>query len=241
MAVLQDIISCVRPVLYDTGITDFQYATHGGTLFLVVYESRVCALTCAHVFGDFDSETLLVPADQIPEEGAPAVTPQGRYVSVNLQGAAEGSDIQDISVLDFPGQATIEFFKNNPFAISEESAGRSDDGHNLVIFGVLKEKTHIDPPDVVIGYTLLEFVDRGPMNADNVLRIAEGAFDNPEITDITGISGSPVFDRDTGKLCGMVARGKVQDQKAIIYFIDILHILAFLKSSVGGAAGIAYG
>ena len=240
MAVLQDIISCVRPVLYDTGLEDFQYATHGGTLFLVVYEGRVCALTCAHVYGDFDPEKILVPGDQIPEEGASAVTPQGRYVSVNPQGAVEGSDIMDISVLDFPEQATPTFFKNTPFPISEGSAGRSDAGHNLAVFGVLKEKTHIDPPDVVIGYTLLEFVDRGPMNADNCLRVAEGDFDNPAITDITGISGSPVFDQNTGKLCGMVARGKVQDQKSIIYFIDILDILAFLKSSVGGAGGVTY-
>ena len=124
--------------------------------------------------------------------------------------------------------------------MNDENVARTHEGHNLQIFGVLKEKTHIDPPDVVIGYTLLEFVDRGPMNADTVLRVAEGHFENAEITDITGISGSPVFDRTTGKLCGMVARGKVQDQKAIIYYLDIVHILAFLESSIGGAGGIAY-
>jgi hypothetical protein len=49
----------VRPILFYTGIDDFQYATHGGTAFVVSYNGRPYAVTCARVFKDFEEGQLM--------------------------------------------------------------------------------------------------------------------------------------------------------------------------------------
>jgi hypothetical protein len=42
----RDFAASVRPVLFYTDIEEFQYATHGGTAFVVSYKGRPYALTC---------------------------------------------------------------------------------------------------------------------------------------------------------------------------------------------------
>jgi hypothetical protein len=53
LTIRQDFAEAVRPVFFQTEHEEFLYATHGGTLFLVVFNGRVYGVTCAHVFGDF--------------------------------------------------------------------------------------------------------------------------------------------------------------------------------------------
>ncbi|MGA7452190.1 MAG: hypothetical protein WBW73_13195, partial [Rhodoplanes sp.] len=53
LMIRQDFAEAVRPVFFQTESEEFLYATHGGTLFLVVFRGRVYGVTCAHVFGDF--------------------------------------------------------------------------------------------------------------------------------------------------------------------------------------------
>jgi hypothetical protein len=53
LIIRQDFAEVVRPVFFQTEYEEFPYATHGGTLFPVVFRGRVYGVTCTHVFGDF--------------------------------------------------------------------------------------------------------------------------------------------------------------------------------------------
>jgi hypothetical protein len=64
-----DFAASVRPVLLYTEIEEFQYATHGGTAFVVSYKSRSYAVTCRHVFKDFDAGQLTLFGAQFPSKG----------------------------------------------------------------------------------------------------------------------------------------------------------------------------
>jgi hypothetical protein len=99
----------------------------------------------------------------------------------------------------------------------------------LQVAGVLKEKTHIVPPDIIIGYCRLDFFDNGA-TSDPFLRHAIAEFLNPEFESVTGISGSPVFDRTANALCGMVIRGGMDGNKCEMRYADIFDIVRLLES-----------
>ena len=65
----QDFAASVRPILFDTGIDEFQYATHGGSAFAVGYKGRPYAITCRHVFKDFDEGQLTIFGAAFPVKG----------------------------------------------------------------------------------------------------------------------------------------------------------------------------
>ncbi len=61
--------TAVRPILFYTDIEEFQYATHGGTAFVVSYKDRPYAVTCRHVFKDFDEGQLMLFGARFPKKG----------------------------------------------------------------------------------------------------------------------------------------------------------------------------
>jgi hypothetical protein len=239
MASTQSFEPSVRPVFFETGIEEFFYATHGGTLFLVEYLGKPYAITCDHVFKDFEPGRLVVGQDQVPK-GCKAANVKGRYRPADPTGAAVDSDVLDIAILDFFDGITPEFFRGSAFVLNDETAGSSEKGHFLQVYGTLKSQTKIEPPDIAWSFGHMDFHDRGESNADAVLRVGECRWVESTIDNITGISGAPVMDRTTGKLCGMVARGTVENGTAIIHFIDIFDILQFLRSSIVGGGHAHY-
>jgi hypothetical protein len=121
----------------------------------------------------------------------------------------------------------------------------ADSQHALAVHGVLKEKTtiiHADgkPGDIVIGYCQLEYADTTLTTPDAVLREAKAEFAAPAFSSVTGISGSPVYDKTAGALCGMVVRGGMSGTKSNIRFIDMFDIVRFLEGAGSGAPGIDY-
>lgn len=48
LRIRQDIRKSVRPIVFETGYTDWPYATHGGTAFIVRFGRRYWGLTCKH-------------------------------------------------------------------------------------------------------------------------------------------------------------------------------------------------
>ena len=107
-------------------------------------------------------------------------------------GEAEDTDVEDLCVIELEHDTPTDFFKGTEYVISEKSAAQSEIGDKLLVAGVLKEKTRIDPPNFTIGYCRLEFGDAGP-TSDPFLRRATALFDKPEFEAITAISGSPVL------------------------------------------------
>jgi hypothetical protein len=104
----QDFRTAARLVFFDTGDEQWQYATHGGTLFVVLYEGKPYGLTCQHVLKDFDWHQLVVTDQR-----------QGRQVDrLSLvafpsqpRDAATDTDLLDVAVIQFSDNVDAAFFK----------------------------------------------------------------------------------------------------------------------------------
>jgi hypothetical protein len=236
----QDFREAIRPIFFQTDLSEFQYATHGGTLFVVAYAGRVYALTCRHVFKDFEYGRLFVPGRKQAKKGdSPAEIKNVCYPS-SPRAAAIDTDILDLCVIEFADDIDAAFFHGSAYTIHPKTVASSQIGNQLLVAGVLKEKTNIEPPDIVIGYCLLEFHDIGAQSADPVLRKAISLFGKPQFSSIAGISGSPVFDQTANALCGMVIRGGMNGNKCTIYYIDIFDIVRLLEGVRVRATNVDY-
>ena len=88
------------------------------------------------------------------------------------------------------------------YIVEPKTVATSKPGDRLRVFGVLKEKTLIDPPNIGIGYCNLEFCDMGVPGSDPATRTAKAQFLHPGFGSITGISGSAVLNETANALCG---------------------------------------
>lgn len=240
LVVRQDIGDAVRPVFFQTDYEEFLYATHGGTLFLASFRGRVYALTCNHVFKDFPTGRLFVVNKKYAEKGSMPARIEGIRYASNLRDGAVDTDIGDVCLIEFSEENPSDFFGNSPYIIDEKTIATSTIGHELFVAGVLKEKTSIAPPDITIGYCNLQLRDNGPTEHDPILRKASALFRTPEFETVTGISGSPVFDRTAKALCGMVVRGGMSGHSCQILYVDIFDILRLLKAVSTGAKSTYY-
>lgn len=237
----------VRPVFFQTDYEEFLYATDGGTLFLVRFKGRIYGITARHVFtgNGFEPNRLFVTQEKYAKKGTPPAPVTGIYHPSAPHGAAAGTDIGDLCVIEFDEGMADDFFMASPYDMDSLPVGTSDAGHSLAIYGVLKEKTiiiHADEGggDIVIGYCHLEYCDTTTATRDAVLREAKAEFLAPAFSSVIGISGSPIYDKTAGKLCGMVVRGGMNGAKSDIRFIDIFDIKKFLEGISSGATGADY-
>jgi hypothetical protein len=236
----QDLSAAVRPALFQTDFEEFLYATHGGTLFVVSFKGRPYALTCRHIFKDFEFERLFIGADKVAQKGAkPAILKGQCYPSSPRDGAVD-SDVLDLCVIEFAENVDTGFFNGAAYIIDPKTIATSEQGDRLRVFGVLKEKTLIDPPNIDIGYCNLEFCDTGVPGSDPVIRTAKAKFLYPGFGGIVGISGSPVLNETANVLCGMVVRGGMTGSECTMYYIDIMDITALLEGVDRRASNLSY-
>ena len=183
-----DFEDAVRPILFDTGVEEWQYATHGGTAFVVSVRGRPYVLTCRHVFKDFDESQLIVFARKHARKGdKPAPIKEVCYPSSPLAAAID-TDVSDLCLIEFSESVSNEFFHENVYVFDDDTISSSAPGDKLLLCGALKEKTFIDPPDITIGYCRLELTDDGA-TSDPIMRKAAAQYADPEFSDATGISG----------------------------------------------------
>jgi len=240
LIVRQDFGDAIRPVFFQTGHEDYLYATHGGTVFLVAFRGRVYGLTCGHVFQDFEYERMFITDEKQARKGSmPAPIRTLCYPSAPTDGAV-GTDIVDMCVIRFADDIVPDFFKGSAYIIDEKTVATSQIQHELLVAGVLKDKSSIIPPDITIGYCQLQLRDVGASSSDPILRHAIAEFRNPEFDNIVGISGSPVFNQTANALCGMVVRGGMTGNRCNIYYIDIFDIGCFLEGVSEGVASTYY-
>jgi hypothetical protein len=245
-SIRQDFGEAVRPVFFRTEFEECVYATHGGTLFLVVFQGRVYGVTCAHVFGDFPPGQLFVTKHKRAQKDSMPGHIIGVVYPSSPVDSAVGTDVTDLCIIQFSDDTRPDFF-DGAYVIEEGTVATSRPGHILLVAGVLKDNTSIVLPDINIGYCRLRFQDAGPYNADLFLRSAKAVFIDPTFTSITGISGSPVYDQTARALCGMVVRGGMTPGSAApdlrsctIYYLDIFDIVRFLKAASDGAESAYY-
>jgi len=237
----------VRPVFFQTEYEEFLYATDGGTLFLIRFKGKTYALTARHVFtgNGFEPNRLFVTREKFAKKGTPPAPITGLYYPSSPRGAAEGSDISDICLIEFDEDLAPDFFMGSPYDMDAKPVGSSVAGHLLAVYGVLKQMTTIIHPegkqgDIDIGYCQLEYTDTTLTTPDAILREAKAEFAAPAFSSVTGISGSPVYDKTAGALCGMVVRGGMSGKKSSIRFIDMFDIVRFLEGVGSGAPSVDY-
>ncbi|MGO9683602.1 MAG: hypothetical protein ACLPTZ_13620 [Beijerinckiaceae bacterium] len=240
----QDFTKAVRPVFFQTEFEEWLYATDGGTLFIVQLRDKNYALTCGHVFKDFAPGRLFIPSKKYAQKGdMPAPIGGISYPSLPKDGA-EGTDISDICVIEFTDELPPDFFKDSAYVVDETMIATASFGHELLVAGVLKEKTSIVASDIAIGYCNLQLRDMGP-TSDPFLRrafavFAQTLFGRGEFETVTGISGSPVFDRTANALCGVVIRGGMTGPMCHLYYLDASDILRLLRAVYDRAEGAYY-
>jgi Trypsin-like peptidase domain len=236
LVVRQDFRTSVRFVMFDSGMPEWQYATHGGTAFLVVVKGQILGLTCRHVLKDFEWRQLVLTDRKFGQKiaGIRAV-----YYASEPTGEAVESDMLDIVVVQFSIDVGFEFFGDAPYILDQGTIGTATSGDKLFVNGAIKEHSIIDEEKIAPVFCYLEFVDSGS-SSDVTLRQAKAEFNAPKFSSLAGISGSPVFNSTSGRLCGIVTRGNLNGNRASIHYVDIFDVTKLLSAVATGVSGAEY-
>jgi hypothetical protein len=227
-AIQQDFADSVRFVHFQTEIEDFQYATDGGTAFLVNYGGVVYALTCWHVLSGYSVGTLVTTDQKNARKGSRVAQVKGVYRPTPVDDKHTDTALFDVCVVRFIQDVDPDFFGGSAYIIDPNTIAPSQIGHRLLVCGALKEKCSIVPPNIYVGFGELQFGDQGEASFDMTMRHGVALYLNAQFDSITGMSGSPVFDETANALCGMVVRGGINGANCNIYFIDIRYMIRFL-------------
>jgi hypothetical protein len=229
----------VRAVFFQTELDDFQYATSGGTLFIVRFRSRPYAITCKHVLRQFEASALFVARERYAKKGSKPAPVKTLCFPSSPTGGAVDSDVEDLCIIEFEDVLDADWFEGAEYSLDERPFGTSSEGHHVTAFGVLKEKSWIEPPDITFGYCRLDMIDGGS-TSDPLLRVARALFFRPDFKTVTGMSGAPVFDQTSGVLCGMVTRGGMTGDYCELRYVDIFDLTRLLESVSAGAGAASY-
>ena len=129
----------MRPILFYTGIDDFQYATHGGTAFVVSYNSRPYAVTCRPVFKDFEDGQLTFFGAQFLSQGHKSAKVKTIYYASSPTESAANSGVNDFCIIEFDEAVSRDFFRGCDYPLAERTMCSSGALDQLLIFGAVKE------------------------------------------------------------------------------------------------------
>jgi hypothetical protein len=235
----QDFATSVRPILFNTGMDEFQYATHGGSAFVVGYEGRPYAITCRHVFKDFDEGQLTIFGAVSPIKGDKPARVKTVCYPTSPKASAVDTDVTDFCVIEFEDTVTTDFFDGSAYPFDKQNICSSAAWDRLVIFGAVKEKTVIDPPNIQVAFCRLEASDNGP-SADPFMRRGSAQYANLGFSSPAGISGAPTFNITRYGLCGMVCRATLHNGRFDFMYADAFDLFHFVEGVSRRASNIFY-
>jgi hypothetical protein len=235
----QDFATSVRPILFDTGLDQFRYATHGGSAFVVAYKGRPYAITCRHVFQDFDEGQLTIFGAVFPVKGDHPARVKSVCYPNSPKASAVDTDVTDFCVIEFEEAVTPDFFNGSAYPLDEQTICSSVTGDRLMIFGAVKERTLIDPPNIRVEFCRLEASDTGP-SADPFLRRGVAQYVNLGFSNPAGISGAPTFNLTRNGLSGMVLRATLQDGRFNFMYADAIDLFRFVVGASQRASNVLY-
>lgn len=233
----QSVTDCIRFVMFETGLEEWPYATHGGTLFVVSLHGEVFGLTCKHVLADFSWSALCVSNRKYGDTIAGLSTIHKPSAPV---GSAVGTDIEDIAVVRFSSDVTEEFFGRTAYVLDNGTYGTSNNDDRLEAHGALKQLSEITSEAIKPVFATLEATDAGAISGDPTLRCAKGRYVGREFDNVAGMSGSPVFNVTQGLLSGMVVRGGYNSGLCTLWYIDVFDIVKVLDAIISGSNSAAY-
>lgn len=228
--------AAARMPFFETGVVGWDYATYGGTVFLVEIEGKPYAITASHVRRDFAWKELCITDEKHGREIAGLKTV---HHASDLVGDAEGTDFGDVTVIEFSDDVTPEFFAHL-YPLNAETTGRAEAGDALIAYGSPKQMSEIDDETIKPVFAALGFVDTGPHAHDPFLRTAEGQWADPVLTSLSGMSGGPIFNTTKDVLSGVMIRGGITGQNAFAKFIDIEDVMRLVGAIHSGKSGMTY-
>jgi hypothetical protein len=237
LIIRQDIANSIRFVFFETGIPEWRYATEGGTAFIINYRGKPYGLTARHVLKGFAWPQLAITDKKIgtKKTGIKAV-----YFPSSPNSNTIETEVLDVLLIEFGPEVGPGHFEDTAYILNTNTVATSQDGHTLLVAGVLKETSEITETELAPQFCQLEFTDNGATKSDPTLRHAISEFANPDFTKITGLSGSPVFDITANALCGMVVRGGMSGNECNLRYVDIFDIMQMIESVHSGKAATNY-
>jgi hypothetical protein len=225
-----------RLALFETDYEEWQYASHGGTVFVVSYENKPYGVTARHIAKDFPWTRLCITNEKTGTQiaGLKALS----YAS-DLRKAARDTDIGDIAVIEFSDDIGVEFFGEDYFPLDTSTVVGSQAGDELTVYGALKEGLSIEDRTIRPTFAKLDFDDDGPRKYDPFLRTCSALWKSVGFSSIVGISGSPVFNNSRQGLAGVMLRGGVdeigQAKGTYLDFDDVVRILMTINAGASSA------
>jgi hypothetical protein len=237
LMIRQNFKESVRFALFSTGVSGWEHASHGGTVFLLNFNGRIFGITCAHVFGDFNWRQLAITEKKFGQKIAAL---KSAFFLSAPQGEAIDSTLLDVAVVEFTEDVSASFFVDPPYIVDPRTVGSGAEGDLLVVNGNLKEKTDLSGDALAPAFTLLQLRDRGAPSSDITLRLAAADWGSSEIQDLAGLSGSPVFNRTKNVLCGMVVRAGLTKPGCKVWYLDFSDLMKVLEAIFQGRTETAY-
>jgi hypothetical protein len=117
IAIRQDFKLSVRFVMFQTDIDECPYVTNGGTLFVVNYRDKIYAVTCRHVVKGFELGQIIITGKICPQRGDRPALVKGSYFFNSPHGAATGSDILDVCIIEFKPEIRQTFLFDPAYII----------------------------------------------------------------------------------------------------------------------------
>lgn len=215
--------------MFETGFDEWPYATHGGTVFVIAFGESLkpFAITCGHVVGDFDAKKLVVTDRKTGNQFA---TIKSLYKASALIENAEGTESLDIIAYDFDDRVNLEYFGNDIYRTDMKTLASSREGDELFVHGNNKEDTVIDEKGITAAYADIFLVDSGSVEHDITQRRAQGKITNDNFSNLSGLSGAPVFNITRNAITGIVVRGGIHNKIARVRYVDILDIYFRIKA-----------
>jgi hypothetical protein len=238
LIIRQDIRDSVRFVMFETGYDGWEYATDGGTAFLVRFRGRFYALTCEHIRGTFDWRQLALTTTKFGNTLA-GVDTVARAHGRNL--SAE-TDISDMAIVELQADMPVTTFEDSAFLLDDATWCVSEPGDKLMICGAQKEHSEIDGETGTIkpSFHVVMADDCGAHSTDPTLRSAAARTSAPIRGGVIGLSGAPVFNLTQHKLAGVMSRGGATGCDIAIHYIDIKHYVRMLEALEEKVESVSY-
>jgi hypothetical protein len=233
----QEFGDSVRFVFFETDYEQWAYATDGGTAFVVNFNGKPYGLTARHVLKGFDWKKLIITERKF---GSKKTGIRAIYYPSSPNAATVDTDILDVVLIEFGREVVSDWFEGSAYVIDSETIGTSQDGDRLFVVGALKETSEISETEIIPQSHRLELTDNGPTKVDPTLRHAIAVFADPAFSQITGLSGSPVFNATSNALCGMVVRGGLNRERCDIRYVDIFDIMRMIEGVHNGQTETNY-
>lgn len=215
----QNLFSATRAVLFNTNISEYPLATHGGTMLIIRFGEKIFAITALHVFGDdkynrFDSRDLWIGCTHEGKLG-----PLLRTVSIlqfeNLPDDNEDSlgYLRDIAIIELESEEP----RVDAFIWDQSSVADVDQGDEITVVGYIKLHSDIHfVNNAAIAVTqpafIQGFVDPHPdsnetwIRATSDLKAERRETFERQVGNGIGLSGAPVYNETKNGLCGFVVR-----------------------------------